>query len=145
MLTTIQHDKKLCYIKSAMDSNKIEWQKMLHNLGCVLATLTMTGVLKTKTWSCAKTTWSSWPSWSWIWEFFTWFSVLHGHRSLMAGGKKVPIFTIIFMKTHACVCWVLGIRYKIDLNPSKNFKWLMVPFLLDVNIWFTSLKWCDVT
>ena len=32
------------------------------------------------------------------------------------------------MKPHACVCWVLGIRYKIFLNPSNNFKRVMVAF-----------------
>ena len=42
--------------------------------------------------------------------------------------------TVIFMKTHVCVCLVLGIRYKINLNTSINFKRLMVAFLLDVNI-----------
>ena len=53
-----------------------------------------------------------------------------GHRPLTAGGKKYEFCTVIFMKTHACVCCVrvLGIRYKIDLNPSNNFKRLMVTF-----------------
>ena len=27
-----------------------------------------------------------------------------GQRSLMAGGKKNQFWTVIFMKTHACVC-----------------------------------------
>ena len=33
-----------------------------------------------------------------------------------------------FFKTHACVCRVLGIRYKTDLNHSNNFKRLIIPF-----------------
>ena len=57
-----------------------------------------------------------------------------GQRSLTAGGKKNKFWKVIFMKTHDCEDCVLGMRYKIYLNPSNNFKRLMVAFLLDVNI-----------
>ena len=105
-------------------------------------------VLRTKTWSCAKMTWSSWPghTCSSIWEprfslgSRSWSTISNGSR-----WKKNQFWTVIFMKTDACQGWVLGKRYKIYLKPSNNFKRLMVAFLLDVNIWFTGLKCCDVT
>ena len=36
-----------------------------------------------------------------------------GQRSLTAEGKKKQFWMVIFMKTNACVCSVLGIMYKI--------------------------------
>ena len=78
-------------------------------------------VLRTKTWSGAKTTWSP--------DLITpvprfenriFHLVLgNGQRSLTPEVKKNQFWTVIFMKAHACV---LGIRYKIVLKASNNLK-----------------------
>ena len=79
-------------------------------------------VLRTKTWSGAKTTWS---------HLFLDLRTGPGQQSLKAGGKKEPILDSDFYE-NACEDGVPGIRYKIGLNPSNTFKRLNVAFLLDV-------------
>ena len=57
-----------------------------------------------------------------------------GQRSLTLEVKKEPISNSYFYE-NTCLCmFSAGIRYKINLNHSNNFKRLMVAFLLDVNI-----------